>query len=228
MMAAIVILALLSVLAAALFVRVNEYGAPQMKLLVKGLASLLFVLLGAVCAARTGGTYAALLVAGLVFGAAGDVLLQLMDCRPREKEKFFRAGLGAFLLGHLFYIVAFGMLGGASLWAVLGAAALFALLFCLQFPLRLDLGAQKLPVYLYAAVISLMAAFAVGAAGAAGAAGAGGRGVLAALAGLLFVVSDAILALIFFSPLKKKRLPAWNLITYYAAQILLALSIALG
>lgn len=222
MMAAIVILALLSVLAAALFVRVNEYGAPQMKLLVKGLASLLFVLLGAVCAARTGGAYAALLVAGLVFGAAGDVLLQLMDCRPREKEKFFRAGLGAFLLGHLFYIVAFGMLGGASLWAVLGAAALFALLFCLQFPLRLDLGAQKLPVYLYAAVISLMAAFAVGATG------AGGRGVLAALGGLLFVVSDAILALIFFSPLKKKRLPAWNLITYYAAQILLALSIALG
>ena len=222
MMAAIVILAVLAVLTAALFVRVNEYGAPQMKLLVKGLASLLFVLLGAVCAARTGGAYAALLVAGLVFGATGDVLLQLMDCRPREKEKFFRAGLGAFLLGHLSYIVAFGMLGGASLWAVLGAAALFALLFCLQFPLRLDLGAQKLPVYLYAAVISLMAAFAVGATG------AGGRGVLAALGGLLFVVSDAILALIFFSPLKKKRLPAWNLITYYAAQILLALSIALG
>ena len=222
MMAAIVILTLLAVLAAALFVRVNEYGAPQGKLLVKGLASLLFVLLGVVCAARTGGAYAALLVAGLVFGAAGDALLQLMDCRPREKEKFFRAGLGAFLLGHVFYIVAFGMLGGASLWAVLGAAALFALLFCLQFPLRLDLGAQKLPVYLYAAVISLMAAFAVGAGG------TGGRGVLAALGGLLFVVSDAILALIFFSPLKKKRLPAWNLITYYAAQILLALSIALG
>ena len=42
------------------------------------------------------------------------------------------------------------------------------------------------------------------------------------------VVSFIILALIFFSPLREKSLPTWNLITYYAAQILLALSIAVG
>ena len=46
--------------------------------------------------------------------------------------------------------------------------------------------------------------------------------------GILFLVSDAILALIFFSPIREKSLPTWNLITYYAAQILLALSIAVG
>ena len=54
------------------------------------------------------------------------------------------------------------------------------------------------------------------------------RGALVGLGGILFLVSDAILALIFFSPLREKSLPTWNLITYYAAQILLALSIAVG
>ena len=52
--------------------------------------------------------------------------------------------------------------------------------------------------------------------------------MLVLFGGALFLVSDAILALIFFSPLRKKSLPTWNLATYYAAQILLAISIAVG
>ena len=107
-------------------------------------------------------------------------------------------------------------------FAVLLAAALFAALFLLQFPARMDLKGQKIPVYAYAAVISVMTAFAVLSFG------AGARGALVGLGGILFLVSDAILALIFFSPLRGKHLPTWNLITYYAAQILLALSIAVG
>ena len=142
-----------------------------------------------------------------------------MDCRPKDRESFFRAGLGAFLIGHVFYIVAFALLGRVTGWAVLLAAVLFAALFLLQFPARMG---QKVPVYAYAAVISVMTAFAVLSFG------AGARGALVGLGGILFLVSDAILALIFFSPIREKSLPTWNLITYYAAQILLALSIAVG
>ena len=222
MTAGLWIVGVLAVLLAALYIRVNQYGAPPVKLLLKTLASLAFVCLGLLGAARAGGAYAWLTWIGLILGAAGDVLLQFMDCRPKEREPFFRAGLGAFLIGHVFYIVAFALLGRVTGWAVLLAAVLFAALFLLQFPARMDLKGQKVPVYAYAAVISVMTAFAVLSFG------AGARGALVGLGGILFLVSDAILALIFFSPLREKSLPTWNLITYYAAQILLGLSVALG
>lgn len=222
MTAGLWIVGVLAVLLAALYIRVNQYGAPPVKLLLKTLASLAFVCLGLLGAARAGGAYAWLTWIGLILGAAGDVLLQFMDCRPKEREPFFRAGLGAFLIGHVFYIVAFALLGRVTGWAVLLAAVLFAAMFLLQFPARMDLKGQKVPVYAYAAVISVMTAFAVLSFG------AGARGALVGLGGILFLVSDAILALIFFSPIREKSLPTWNLITYYAAQILLALSIAVG
>ena len=222
MTAVLWIVGVLAVLLAALYIRVNQYGAPPVKLLLKTLASLAFVCLGLLGAARAGGAYAWLTWIGLILGAAGDVLLQFMDCRPKDREPFFRAGLGAFLIGHVFYIVAFALLGRVTGWAVLLAAVLFAALFLLQFPARMDLKGQKVPVYAYAAVISVMTAFAVLSFG------AGARGALVGLGGILCLVSDAILALIFFSPIREKSLPTWNLITYYAAQILLALSIAVG
>ena len=222
MTAGLWIVGVLAVLLAALYIRVNQYGAPPVKLLLKTLASLAFVCLGLLGAARAGGAYAWLTWIGLILGAAGDVLLQFMDCRPKDREPFFRAGLGAFLIGHVFYIVAFALLGRVTGWAVLLAAVLFAALFLLQFPARMDLKGQKVPVYAYAAVISVMTAFAVLSFG------AGARGALVGLGGILFLVSDAILALSFFSPIREKSLPTWNLITYYAAQILLALSIAVG
>ena len=222
MTAGLWIVGVLAVLLAALYIRVNQYGAPPVKLLLKTLASLAFVCLGLLGAARAGGAYAWLTWIGLILGAAGDVLLQFMDCRPKDREPFFRAGLGAFLIGHVFYIVAFALLGRVTGWAVLLAAVLFAALFLLQFPARMDLKGQKVPVYAYAAVISVMTAFAVLSFG------AGARGALVGLGGILFLVSDAILALIFFSPIREKALPTWNLITYYAAQILRALSIAVG
>lgn len=222
MTAGLWIVGVLAVLLAALYIRVNQYGAPPVKLLLKTLASLAFVCLGLLGAARAGGAYAWLTWIGLILGAAGDVLLQFMDCRPKDREPFFRAGLGAFLIGHVFYIVAFALLGRVTGWAVLLAAVLFAALFLLQFPARMDLKDQKVPVYAYAAVISVMTAFAVLSFG------AGARGALVGLGGILFLVSDAILALIFFSPIREKALPTWNLITYYAAQILLAISIAVG
>lgn len=222
MTAGLWIVGVLAVLLAALYIRVNQYGAPPVKLLLKTLASLAFVCLGLLGAVRAGGAYAWLTWIGLILGAAGDVLLQFMDCRPKDREPFFRAGLGAFLIGHVFYIVAFALLGRVTGWAVLLAAVLFAALFLLQFPARMDLKGQKVPVYAYAAVISVMTAFAVLSFG------AGARGALVGLGGILFLVSDAILALIFFSPIREKALPTWNLITYYAAQILLALSIAVG
>lgn len=218
----IVVAGIAAVLLAAAFARINGYGSPQVKLLSKGLASLAFVVLGLLCAAKAGHTaYAVLVAIGLVLGAVGDELLQLMECRPEKKDGFFLAGLIAFLAGHVAYIAAFAAAVRTTLWQFVAAALLFAVIFALQFPAKVQPGRMKGPVYGYAAVIAVMAGYAFSCA-------RYGSPALAALAvtgGALFVVSDAVLALMFFSPIRKKWLPAVNLVTYYAAQILLAFSI---
>lgn len=214
---------ILSVLLGALFCRVHYYGTPQVKLVVKGTASLSFIVLGCLCAGKAGmSAYAVLMVIGLILGGAGDVLLQLMECFPNKHDYFFRLGLGSFLIGHLLYIIAFMFIAKTTLMQFVLAIALFAVMYALQRPAKIQLGDQKIPVYAYAVIIGLMMGYAV--CGAFYAPGV--RTALVMVGGLLFVASDVILALMLFSERKySNSLPAWNLSTYYAAQILLALSI---
>lgn len=60
---------------------VTEYKKkPVPAVILKGLASLVFVLLGFACFAKTGNrTFGILVVLGLIFGAMGDVLLNLRN-----------------------------------------------------------------------------------------------------------------------------------------------------
>ena len=58
MTAGLWIVGVLAVLLAALYIRVNQYGAPPVKLLLKTLASLAFLWLGLHGAARAGGANA--------------------------------------------------------------------------------------------------------------------------------------------------------------------------
>ena len=218
----IVIAGTAAVLLAAVFARVNGYSSPQGKLLSKGLASLAFVALGLLCAAKAGGSaYAVLAVLALAAGAAGDTLLQLSECRRDWRDGLFMAGLIAFLLGHVLYIAAFMTAVRTTFWQFGAAAVMFAVLYALQFPAKIRLGNMKGPVYAYAAVITLMAAYAFSCA-------THGSAAMAALvvpAGAMFLVSDAVLAEMLYGPKRTGRMEILNLVTYYGAQILLAFSI---
>mgnify|MGYP000381752586 CR=1 FL=1 len=77
MTAGLWIVGVLAVLLAALYIRVNQYGAPPVKLLLKTLASLAFVCLGLLGAARAGGAYAWLTWIGLILGAASGISVML-------------------------------------------------------------------------------------------------------------------------------------------------------
>jgi uncharacterized membrane protein YhhN len=98
------------------------------------------------------GSYYQWVVAGLVCGLIGDVCLAL------KGNKAFRAGLVAFLLGHILYVVAFIGLTRLSDWtspahlfiAAIGAGVLRWL--------RPHLGAMMIPVTAYVIVISAMLA----------------------------------------------------------------------
>lgn len=148
-------------------------------------------------------------LAGLGLSLAGDVALML-------PVGAFALGLGAFLLAHLAYIAAFRRRAQAR--AVVVAAAAYAVVAAglLSVLLPKVPTALQWPVLAYVAVLVGMAAFAFGARGAAG--------TRLALGGVLFLLSDGLLAWDrFASPLPLA--PVGVLASYWAAQWCIARSV---
>jgi len=137
------------------------------------------------------GRFAKRIFGGLLFGLFGDIFLMYDYVDPY----FFMFGLGAFLIGHLFYISAFYL---DYKWApsieknytriAIGIFGVFCVAFYLF--LRPNLGDMKIPVMIYSFIISLMAIMA-----------ANRKGRVNTLSfnlifcgAILFLISDSILA----------------------------------
>jgi uncharacterized membrane protein YhhN len=127
-------------------------------------------------------------------------------------EMWFLAGLGAFLLAQLTYVVTFWRWrGGSVLRRPLLLAPYVLVLAGLLAVLWGDLGDLRGPVVAYAVVIVSMAVLATGA------------GRMVAVGAALFVLSDALIAV--GSLTEQVRLPRhgfWVMATYLAAQALIA------
>jgi uncharacterized membrane protein YhhN len=153
-----------------------------------------------------------LILAGLGFSLLGDIALLF-------PEKWFTAGLGAFLVAQVFYVLAFKPGPGHQFSTGLFLPFIFygLLMFFILAP---RLGPLKLPVFVYIAAITIMAGFA-----AARFVDRGGTRTLLAFAGaILFLISDSVLATDRFA--KKIRIAQVLILgTYFPAQLLIALSI---
>lgn len=183
--------------------------------LFKPLTSALFVL---TALWRGPGTrYDWLVVAGLVLSMAGDVLL------IRRERSWFLAGLVAFLLGHVAYLMAFGTRAALLALHPAAMAALAALGLVVFVRLRPYLGRMQWPVAAYIVVITLMlmGAWAVFLAPGGGA----GAAWLIACGATLFYVSDLSVARDRFIPGAGFANRAAGLTFYYTAQFLLAFTI---
>jgi uncharacterized membrane protein YhhN len=159
--------------------------------------------------------YARAIALGLVFSLAGDICLMLPGNR-------FLFGLVSFLIAHICYIIAFfpGALRNGVIWTLLPLALVGAIILGYLWP-ALSAG-LKAAVSLYVAVIVAMAWLAAGPAIAGSSAGA----LSAALGALLFMASDATLAIDRFRrPFRMAQ--AVILGSYYLGQLLIALSIGL-
>jgi uncharacterized membrane protein YhhN len=158
--------------------------------------------------------YSSYLITGLILCLVGDVCLAL-------PERFFKAGLAAFLLGHGFYIVSFATLTDISQWVSLGAL-LFSLISAMVFLwLRPHLGVMRGPVLVYILVITVMVSAAWAADWKTGLP-AGGR-TLILLGAISFYVSDIFVARNKF--IKNEFLNRLiGLPLYYLGQFLLAFS----
>jgi uncharacterized membrane protein YhhN len=115
----------------------------------KTLLSCLFVLT-AVLQPHPSFRYTHFIIAGLVFCLGGDLFLAL------PQRKMFLWGLVAFLVGHLFYIVAFSAVGRLTLWTGTGVVLFCVIGGCVYRWLKPHLGAMKGPVVCYILVITVM------------------------------------------------------------------------
>lgn len=98
------------------------------------------------------------IILGLFFSLIGDVSLMFVSANTT----FFMAGLGAFLVAHLFYLSAFYLDATnkievqrryiSSIFMVFGFSS-----FCFYFAIRPYLGDMSIPVLIYSLVITLMA-----------------------------------------------------------------------
>lgn len=216
-----------------LFLKASWPKKTKKSLFLKMICASLFVCAGFLTVAIAGNTsgFAKLVILGLIFGWIGDFFLHVSD-----KSVCFLIGLISFLGGHIFYICAYSR----AISNYFPEAQLFDPVEILAFILifggavlyasaqKMHLGAALIPVSVYAATLVVMFIK------------AGSLGfrialspepmqnsvlvcVMLLLGAFLFLVSDFLLAVILFNGQKKNRpMKAVNIVTYFAAQILLA------
>lgn len=134
------------------------------------------------------GRFKWLIIIGLLLGMTGDILLEY-------SPDAFLPGLIAFLLGHIFYIIAFTSDSQAPAWV----AAIFIYLFGLAMYSFLeigDLGTMSLPVLVYIIIITTMVWRALARYHAPGVPQTSAQA--GAIGAILFLISDSLLAITMF------------------------------
>jgi len=179
----------------------------------KPLAAFGFVLLALQFGALES-TYGLIILAGLIACAVGDIFLL-----SRKSENLFKAGMAAFALGHVFYVIAISKIRidfttDITNWAVIFIAGLFALHTVRKTPKRM-----QRPVLYYSLIIFLMVLFSLFAPRSA-------PFIFIPFAAIMFAVSDMFVARDrFIKPNPKNALAITPL--YFGAQALFALSTAI-
>lgn len=209
-----------------IYILVELTQKPLYALFMKALASLSFILLGVTRLLFVQSAYPELLgwvLLGLASGLIGDIVLALRPLRPKEEDKIIIVlGIISFALGHLFYLVGLSTIESIS-WIgyVMGMVAM-GIVIIMSKIMKFEMGIARIPSYLYAFMIFLMI----------------GQGIvlmtsrpqeiaylLFMIGAILFGISDLILAPIYYIPQTSKMMIVLNLLTYYVAQIFIALSL---
>lgn len=181
--------------------------------------SILFKTLGTVCAlilALTG----AIPKGGAGWWCAGA--LALCAAADAMLEIHFLSGMGLFIGGHACYCAWYLRLAPVSAVHGIVFAALLLLAATLLYRWRDSLGKWRLPFAFYAAVLCLMGGLATGT----GLALGDIPGLTMTLGGLLFILSDVMVAKNILTPMPR-LFGCSAMVVYYTAQLLLGLTGAL-
>lgn len=209
----------------ALFIYFEHKEKYVLAVILKGAASLMFVLLGYDAYLRVNNIFNKQFLIGLVFGMIGDILLNLRYVFPKQGQRIFLVGILAFLIGHITYLVALipqarhGWIWYCIIAGALAAAGLLAYIFKTMEVKK----AFKIFGVFYLGAVFIMTAIAIGIA----IFRPTRRAIVYAVGAILFTASDVVLIFNTFSGVTKFSLRICNLTLYYLGQILIACSLFL-
>lgn len=215
-MAAIIIL---GIILQAAFILVEKRGLYLPAVILKGSASLFFCILGVRCAAL--GAPDKWVLWGLVFGMAGDILLNLRYLVGKMGQKVFLVGILIFMIGHILYLVTLLRSAPSPLIPVVIGIILAAIL--LYWILTSVTAAKAFKIFgvFYIGAVTLMAVTAVWNYVKLD----GTSNMLFAIGGVLFLASDVILIFNTFTGEATFGKRVANLSLYYIGQLLIASSL---
>lgn len=210
---------IIGVILQACFIMVEREEKYLPAVVLKGLASLGFVLLGIHCSDKS--SFANMIVAGLIFGMAGDILLNLRYVLTKIGKKVFLVGILIFMIGHIIYLAAL-LQKAPKVWMPVGIGILLAaVLLKWIFSKVTAEKAFKIFGIFYVGAVSMMAVVSIW-----NWLMIGGTGTMIfALGGVLFLISDVVLIFNTFTETTKFSMRVTNLSLYYIGQILIACSL---
>ncbi len=223
------LLGIFSIIFCLIFCVVRAKQATVWSLILKTLASVCFILCGIYAVYEIGSnTINLLIIAGLIMGLIGDILLDLKIMYADDGDKYFVAGTTSFIVGHIFYFVGVllynnSVLADHLLWNILasvGVAVVLTLVIMLSSKkMGMDFGKMLWLVIIYSFILTFMTAFTVSIAIYVPMFWIFASGMIA------FFLSDLVLSMQYFGGRTEKIWIYVNHFLYYAAQILIAFSI---
>ena len=207
----------------ALFIKNEHEEKYVLADILKGSASLMFVLIGFIACRNGNSSLNRLFLYGLFFGMIGDILLNLRYVFPKSGQKIFLAGIVAFLIGHILYLLAL-IPQARHVWiwyCIIAGALLAAGLLVYIFKTMEVKKAFKIFGVFYLGAVFIMTAIALGIAFFT----PSKRAIIYAIGAVLFTASDVVLIFNTFSGVTKFSLRITNLTLYYIGQILIACSL---
>lgn len=220
-----IILLAISCMLAVVFIIVRTIKGGYIGFVLKTVASLGFVISGIIgLGLNSSSTLAStLIVVGLLMGLIGDMVLDLKVIYPNRDNVFLNMGMGAFFLGHISYIVAFGLLaGGTNMLLPLligtggGIAITLITILSGKKMMGLDFGNYIIQSTAYSFLLSFALVYTLVLA-------IMGSGLWLTVVGFaLFLLSDVVLSFQYFGgKISSKPLIAINHTLYYGAQLIL-------
>lgn len=222
-----IICALTGIVLQGLFIAVEHKEKYVPAVILKGLASAMFVAVGLFgrrvvlsSSAVTGADeFVKFILIGLILGLVGDVLLNLRFVFKKIGQKIFLLGIVAFLAGHIFYLVA--LIPSAQnllVCIIVGAVTAAVLLFIIFKTMEVKL-AFKIFGIVYIGAVVIMTAVAIGNLIADP---TYSKNIIFAIGAVLFTASDVVLIFNTFGKETKFALRITNLSLYYIGQLLIA------
>ena len=233
------IMLFVSVMLVIIYIFIEIKGRPLFAIFFKGLASFSFILVFVFALFEKiffensifylGSSFYSyvpvlmIILLGLIAGLIGDLFLALRPLQDLvEDQNIIISGIVCFSVGHLFYFTAFMMMTTFSWLSVIIAVVMTIVIYFMSDKLDYRMGKAKTPTLIYSFLIFLMVGQTLGFAIITG---FSTFSMMFLVGALLFSISDLILAPIYYGNGNRPMMVIMNLITYYSAQILIAVSI---